>query len=159
MLPHCCWTHVLSLFASVSGSPPHVWMHAAGLFGFCCEHATQQVQFGLARQALTSEQQCCFEHVTHAVSLAAGGHTLPPLPVDAPELDPDPAALDEAALDEAALDEPEPEPAAVVAAALDDAALDEAAELPVVPPPVQGAWHAPATHCPNILVVPSGAPH
>ena len=167
-MPHCCWTHVLSWFASVSGSPPHVGMHAARLFGFCCEHATQQVQFALARQALTSEQQCCFEHVTQAVSLAAGGHTLPPVPVEALELDPDPAALDEAALDEAALDEaaldeaaldepepePEPEPAAVVAAA-----LDEAAELPVVPPPVHGAWHAPPTHCPNFVVVPFGAPH
>ena len=134
-------------------------MHAAGLFGFCCEHATQQVQFGLARQALTSEQQCCFEHVTQAVSLAAGLQTGPPLPVEALELDPDPAALDEAAvveaaLDEAALDEPLPDEAAVVAAALDDAA-----ELPVVPPPVHGAWHAPPTHCPSFVVVPSGAPH
>jgi hypothetical protein len=81
--------------------------------------------------------------------------------VEALELDPDPAALDDAAVVEAALDEPEPEPddAAVVAAALDEAALDEAAELPVVPPPVHGAWHAPPTHCPNMLVVPSGAPH
>jgi hypothetical protein len=138
-------------FVVVASGAPHLFGAAQmnGLFGFIATHWTQQPHLGSAAQAVASLQHFAFAHAAHVPSLGSGGHTLPPVPVEALELDPDPAALDE----------PEPDDAAVVAAALDDAALDDAAELPVVPPPVQGAWHAPPTHCPNILVVPSGAPH
>jgi hypothetical protein len=114
--------------------------------GFCARQPTQHEQFADWAQAVAWLQQFCLAHAAHTESPAAGGQALPPLPVDAPVV------------------APEPDEAAVVAAALDDAAvveaaLDEAAELPVVPPPVHGAWHAPPTHCPNFVLVASGAPH
>ena len=49
--------------------------------GFCARQPTQHEQFAFAAQAFTSEQQLCLAHVVHAVSLGAGGHMLPPLPV------------------------------------------------------------------------------
>jgi hypothetical protein len=104
--------------------------------GFAARQPTQHEQFADWAQAVASLQQFCLAHAVHTESPAAGGQALPPLPVDAPVVAPD------------------PDEAAVVAAA-----LDEAAELPVVPPPVHGAWHAPPTHCPNFVVVAFGAPH
>jgi hypothetical protein len=81
---------------------------------------------------LTSLQQLVLAHVTHAVSPGAGGHALPPLPVE--------AALE-------------------LALVLEDAlalALEDAAEL--LPDPVHSAWQAPPTHCPNCFATPLGMP-